>query len=164
MGQARHPPRVDGGSRLTWMPVVGEHEARPTAHPETPIWGYTMRNLQKPALSALGAVVAAVLTASASQAQDAAVTDPDLYHVIFENDRVRVLEYQDEPGDKTSMHDHPAFLVYALSAFERRLTLPDGTELNRSFTPGQVLFSEAQTHAGENIGTTPTHIIMVELK
>ncbi len=122
-----------------------------------------MRVMRLSAMWAGAAVAAAVLT-SAVHAEDPAVTDPDFYKVIFENDRVRVLEYQDGPGDKTSMHDHPAFLVYALSAFERRLTLPDGTELNRSFTPGQVLFSEAQTHAGENVGTTPTHIIMVELK
>ncbi len=107
---------------------------------------------------------AAVLAAAATFAQDPAVSDPDFYKVIFENDRVRVLEYRDTPGAKTSMHAHPAFVVYALSAFERRLTLPDGKVLNRSFTPGQVLFSDAQAHMGENVGTTDTHIIMVELK
>lgn len=110
------------------------------------------------------ALLAALCLASAAVAQDAAVTDPDLYKVLFENDRVRVLEYRDEPGAKTSMHAHPAFLVYALSTFERQLTLPDGKVLNRSFTPGQVLFSDGQTHMGENVGTTATHIIMVELK
>jgi hypothetical protein len=109
-------------------------------------------------------VAAALLNGSVAFAQDAAASDPDLYKVVFENDRVRVLEYRDLPGAKTSMHAHPAFLVYALSAFDRRLTLPDGKFLNRSFKPGQILFSEAQAHAGENIGATPTHIIMVELK
>jgi hypothetical protein len=97
-------------------------------------------------------------------AQDAAASDPELYKVVFENDRIRVLEYRDQPGAKTSMHAHPAFLVYALNAFDRRLTLPDGKVLDRSFKPGQILFSEAQTHAGANVGRTPTHIIMVELK
>lgn len=119
-------------------------------------------------MNAIARCGAAVLTGlfmtAAVTAQDAAVTDPDLYKVVFENDRVRVLEYRDEPGASTSMHEHPAFLVYALSAFERRLTLPDGTVLNRSFSPGQVLFSDGQTHMGENVGSTPTHIIMVELK
>lgn len=123
-----------------------------------------MRALRNSILCGLVAIFAALSTGSPVVAQDAAVTDPDLYKVVFENDRVRVLEYRDEPGAKTSMHAHPAFLVYALSAFERRLTLPDGKVLNRSFKPGQVLFSEAQAHMGENVGTTPTHIIMVELK
>ncbi len=113
---------------------------------------------------ARAAIPLIALTVTAASAQDAAVTDPNLYKVVFENDRVRVLEYRDQPGAKTSMHAHPAFLVYALSSFERRLTLPDGKVLNRTFSPGQILFSEAQTHMGENVGTTETHIIMVELK
>ena len=29
---------------------------------------------------------------------DPVVTDPEFYSVVFENDRVRVLEYRDEPG------------------------------------------------------------------
>ena len=33
---------------------------------------------------------------------DPTVTDPDLYRVIFENDRVRVLEYRDRPAAGTS--------------------------------------------------------------
>ena len=33
--------------------------------------------------------------------------DPDEYKVVFENDRVRVLEYRDKPGDRTSPHHHP---------------------------------------------------------
>lgn len=117
-----------------------------------------------PTIIARCAIAGSLLAVSAAYAQDATVTDPDLYKVIFENDRVRVLEYRDLPGDKTNLHEHPAFLVYALSSFERRLTLPNGKVLNRSFKPGQVMFSEAQTHAGENVGTTPTHIIMMELK
>ena len=29
---------------------------------------------------------------------DPTITDPGLYRVVFENDRVRVLEYRDHPG------------------------------------------------------------------
>ena len=32
---------------------------------------------------------------------DPIVTNPDLDSVLFENDRVRVLEYVDQPGDAT---------------------------------------------------------------
>lgn len=83
---------------------------------------------------------------------------------MLENERVRVFEYRDEPGDETHEHSHPAFVLYALSAFERQITLPDGTVLNRSFEAGDTMFSEAQTHIGTNVGSTPTHVIMVELK
>ncbi|GAB3875714.1 hypothetical protein GCM10029964_020600 [Kibdelosporangium lantanae] len=33
---------------------------------------------------------------------DPVVTNPDLYRVIFENSRVRVLEYRDTPGSRTA--------------------------------------------------------------
>ena len=38
---------------------------------------------------------------------DPVCTDPDKYEVIFENDRVRVLEYRDQPGGRTHPHRHP---------------------------------------------------------
>jgi hypothetical protein len=40
-------------------------------------------------------------------AEDPTRTDPEKYKVIFENDRVRVLEYRDEPGEATRPHRHP---------------------------------------------------------
>ena len=39
---------------------------------------------------------------------DPVCTDPDKYEVIFENDRVRVLEYRDVPGGRTHPHRHHA--------------------------------------------------------
>ena len=107
-----------------------------------------------------------VLLASATSvlAQDPAHSDGDKYKIKFENDRVRVLEYQDQPGEKTHMHQHPAFVLYALAPFKRRITLPDGKVLMREFKAGDVMWSDAQMHIGENIGDTPTHIIMVEMK
>jgi hypothetical protein len=42
--------------------------------------------------------------------------------------------------------------------------MPDGKVIIREFKAGDVLWSNAQTHIGENVGDTPTHVIMVELK
>ena len=47
-------------------------------------------------------------------AQDPLLTDGDKYTLVLENERVRVLEYRDEPGDKTSMHAHRAFVLQGL--------------------------------------------------
>lgn len=110
------------------------------------------------------AFLAALSFAATAQAQDPTETDGDKYVVLFENDRVRVLEYRDAPGDKTLKHDHPAFVLYALAPFERQIHLPDGKVLQRQFQAGEVLWSEAQTHIGENVGETPTHVIIVEMK
>ncbi len=102
--------------------------------------------------------------AFAARAQDPAATDPDKYRVLLDNERVRVLAYSDAPGAKTQLHRHPAFVVVALAPFKRRLTLADGRVLAREFQAGDVLFSGGEEHIGENVGDTPTRIVMVELK
>jgi len=94
-------------------------------------------------------------------AQDPLVTDPDKYKLVFENERVRVLECRDKPGDKTKQHSHPDFVLYTLSAFKRRLTLGDGRTRERTAAPGETSFSEAHVHIGENVGDTDTHVLMV---
>lgn len=105
-----------------------------------------------------------LLAPTLALAQDPISTDGDKYKVIFENDRVRVLDYQDRPGEQTNQHRHPAFVLYALSAFKREIVLPDGKVLKREFKAGDVLWSDAQTHIGKNVGDTPTHVILVEMK
>lgn len=97
-------------------------------------------------------------------AADPVVTDGDKYKVLLENDKVRVLEYRDLPGEKTHQHFHPAFVLYALTPFKRKIALPDGKVIMREFKAGEVLYSDDQTHIGENVGNTPTHVIMVEMK
>jgi hypothetical protein len=112
----------------------------------------------------LATIAAAILVTIPASAQDAAQTDGDKYKAILENECVRVLEYTDRPGDKTHQHRHPAFVLYALSSFKRTLTLPDGKVLKREFKPGDVMWSDAQAHIGENVGDTPTRVVIVELK
>jgi hypothetical protein len=109
------------------------------------------------------AVALLVSTPVVLAAQDPLQTDGDKYKLVLENDRVRVLEYRDTPGEKTSMHTHRAFVLYALSSFQRRLTFADGHSVERAFVEGETLWMEAQSHIGENIGTTDTHVLLVEL-
>src|SRR5689334_19863130 len=94
---------------------------------------------------------------------DAVVTNPDHYKVIFENHRVRVLEYADAPGQRTTPHGHPDSVMYTLSSFRRRL-YSDETQRDVELPAGMTGWLPAQQHAGENIGDTDTHVIFVELK
>ncbi len=96
--------------------------------------------------------------------RDPVVTDGDKYKVVLENDRVRILEYKDSPGQRTSPHRHPDYVMLALSAFRRRLVLSEGREAVREFRPGEFAWGTAQSHIGENVGTTGTHVLIVELK
>lgn len=94
---------------------------------------------------------------------DPTTSNPDLYKVIFENDRVRVLEYFDQPGESTTPHAHPDSVMYTLSSFRRRLA-SGGTEVDVEIGAGSVRWLDAQDHSGLNIGDTDTHVIFVELK
>lgn len=104
------------------------------------------------------------LMSVAAFAQNPVDSDGDKYKVVLENDQVRVLEYRDMPGEITHQHRHPAFVLYAVTPFKRRIRLPDGKVLMREFKAGEVMYSPDQTHIGENVGATPTHVIMVEMK
>ena len=94
---------------------------------------------------------------------DPVETNPDHYRVVFENARVRVLEYTDTPGDRTTPHEHPDSVMVTLSGFRRRLHAGDAHR-DVELPAGMSGWLPAQEHAGENIGDTPTHVVFVELK
>jgi hypothetical protein len=94
---------------------------------------------------------------------DPTITDPELYKVIFENDRVRVLEYRDRPGDTTHQHRHPDSVMVTLSSFRRRV-MSGGRQVDVELRAGDVRWIGAQEHVGENTGDTESHSIFVELK
>ncbi len=95
---------------------------------------------------------------------DPTTTDPDKYKVVFENERMRVLRYHDQPGSKTAMHRHPDSMLYALSNFRRRLTFPDGTSRVVELKAGDTMWVPAQEHIGENVGSTECEVLLVEPK
>jgi quercetin dioxygenase-like cupin family protein len=96
--------------------------------------------------------------------EDPTCTDPDKYTTVFENQHVRVLEYTDHPGDRTSPHAHPDSVMYTLSGFRRRLYAVDGQTRDVEMSAGITGWLPAQTHAGHNIGDSDTHVIFMELK
>lgn len=96
-------------------------------------------------------------------AKDPVETNPEHYRVVFENDRVRVLEYTDGPGHMTSEHHHPDSVMITASAFRRRLS-SNGKTLEVELPAGVARWMPEQDHSGENIGETDTHTFFVELK
>lgn len=94
---------------------------------------------------------------------DPVATNPQFYRVIFENDRVRVLQYADAPGDRTNPHHHPDSVMVTLSSFQRRL-IHGEQQVEVELPAFEARWLDAQEHAGENIGSTETHAIFVELK
>lgn len=95
--------------------------------------------------------------------RDPVDTNPSHYRVVMENERVRVLEYRDRPGDRTLPHGHPDSVMITLSAFRRRL-VSDGRTAEVELDAGLVRWLAAQEHVGENVGESDTHVVFVELK
>jgi hypothetical protein len=110
--------------------------------------------------------LAALLYSSAGRPQLEALSPlPEPYYlVLFENDHVRVVEHRLNPGESEPMHSHPPMVVYFMENANVRISGPDGDNFEESLTKGQVVEAEALSHAIENLGDTPVHSILVELK
>ncbi len=115
---------------------------------------------------ALGAVTMLILYAPGvrPQIQASSPLPAPYYSVLFENDHVRVVEHRLNPGETEPRHSHPPMVVYFMEDARVRISGPDDAQFEESLTKGQVLEVGAMSHAMENIGDTPLHSILVELK
>jgi hypothetical protein len=93
---------------------------------------------------------------------DPVETNPALYRVVLENERVRVREYHDHPGDATSPHSHPDSVMLTVASFRRRLSA-GGREVEVESPAFDARWLDAQEPSGTNIGATDTHTFLVEL-
>lgn len=97
-------------------------------------------------------------------AQDPVPLYPENYRVLFENDRVRVVDFRLAAGATEATHTHPAHVAVFLVDVKIRFTLPDGTTRIREAKAGESAFSEPVAHASRNIAATDAHGILIELK
>jgi quercetin dioxygenase-like cupin family protein len=111
-----------------------------------------------------GVLLAVVMFALTASAQDVAKANPKTITVKLDNAKVRVLEAILPPGAKEQMHSHPASIVYVLSNGTLRSHSADGKTTDSKVKAGDVFYREPLTHWAENTGTTPLHMIVVELK
>ena len=116
---------------------------------------------------ALLALLPMLVITEDSSAQDAVLSQPQNYRVAFENDKLRVLEYNGRPGMGVcgdGMHSHPAHLTVLLSTGKVRIKMPDGKVEVHNDPVGAVFWSEAATHEVENISGSNIRSLLIELK
>lgn len=111
------------------------------------------------AAAAAGAMALGAFAATADETAKAVDTK-----VLFENDRVRVVETTMPPGGVHDTHSHPDHVVYALSDGKVRFTGEDGKAIDAEAKQGEVLWVPAVTHKSENAGTADLRVVLVELK
>jgi hypothetical protein len=103
---------------------------------------------------------------------DALNADPEHHRLLFENDRVRVLDTLILPGDITELHTHcfpSALYIISWSDFirydEQGNVLLDSSSLPGTPAPGSSIWTTALgPHRLRNVGSSPLHIISTELK
>jgi quercetin dioxygenase-like cupin family protein len=95
-------------------------------------------------------------------AQDAVTVAPDLFKVLAENDKVRVLEVNAKKGAKAAMHSHPAMVIYILKGGKTKFTNADGKVVESAAKTGDVLLRDPVTHS--QVHVEASHAIVVELK
>lgn len=103
---------------------------------------------------------------------DALIAAPEHHKLLFENERVRVINANIPAGDMTAVHTHrfvASHIVISWSDFIRYdaggNVLLDSRSLRKSFAPHAALWSEPLgPHALKNVGEHDLHIISVEVK
>ena len=120
-----------------------------------------MNRLWKHALTA-GIAAVSALTVQAV-AQDRATVVPGM-KVLLENACVRVQYHDVAVAQTVPMHSHPNYVVYTLNAFKARIRLKDGTQRISQRKAGEAYWNEPIAHSVENLGGTPIHNLIVELK
>jgi hypothetical protein len=101
------------------------------------------------------------------------VVAPQFHKLVFENDKVRVLDVQVKPGEFEPFHKHRQGVLVILEGGKARFKEPDGTTKEVSFSanpdpkkgePPQAFWEDPVTHSVENIGSTAIRLIRIELK
>ena len=102
-----------------------------------------------------------------ARAQDAFKVNPHSYKVMFENEKVRVLEYVSGPNMSvcgSGKHSHPIHLIVQLTDLKAKEIDAAGKIDTGFMKAGEVGWSPAVTHTTENIGTKTARAYIVEMK
>jgi quercetin dioxygenase-like cupin family protein len=104
------------------------------------------------------------LAVSTARAQDPVKVDPKHYKVLFENDQVRVLQAKYGPHEKSVMHEHPDSVAVFVTDINVKFSSPDGKTEEKKGKAGQTIWSKAEKHLPENLGSKGFEVVVVELK
>ncbi len=84
--------------------------------------------------------------------------------VEFENEQIRVVRYNFQPGQTTAMHGHPDNVQVALTDTKATSTTADGKTTAADIKAGEVRWRPATVHSVQNTGDKPFEGIVVEMK
>lgn len=95
---------------------------------------------------------------------DAPTVSPDVYKVVAEDERVRVLSVRLAPGELTHLHTHPETVSIMQTGGTVRFTDPTGQTQEVTLSAGEPVLLPATVHTTQNVGDTELLGVLVELK
>jgi len=111
------------------------------------------------------ATAVAMLFITSAQAQSWHEMDAKTVKILADTTLVNAVEVTVLPGEKGSMHTHPAHFFYALSECHLIIHYSDGKEDKYDLKAGDYGFSNPERpHWTENVGKQPAKFLIVELK
>ena len=105
---------------------------------------------------------AILLLGSSAWAQDAMQYGVKHLRVLAEDDKVRVLKFTPQRGDRTPVHSHPSTVLYIVKGGKIRITMPDGSMTVATLKDGETLVRPPVTHADESLDDL--EVVLIELK
>ena len=107
---------------------------------------------------------------------DAVVAAPDNHNVVFENEKVRVLDVTIRPGEKEPFHEHQmssvmnvitgaALRITEATMQNGKLVTGKTVEVGKdNFQPPPLWMPPQGLHSAENVGSVTFHAYRIELK
>ncbi len=124
-----------------------------------------------PPLVLLGVLSIIAFTATAEEKVSVAaelspeLVSPDVYRVLFEDENVKVIEVEHEPGESDDFHGHHPMTWYAVQGGTLEMTAEDGSVNVVEIKTGQVGRPlQGQIHKAKNIGDAKFKAILIEEK
>ncbi len=96
-------------------------------------------------------------------ALDPKIVASNVYTVLNENEKMRVVRVTFKVGETAKMHHHPQHVIYVLKGGKLSLTSGGKTQ-EVDLKEGSAVFMEAQDHEATNIGDSVVDMVVVELK
>tara|TARA_B100000678_G_scaffold32613_1_gene24049 strand:- start:659 stop:1348 length:690 start_codon:yes stop_codon:yes gene_type:complete len=124
-----------------------------------------------PPLALLGVLSIIAFTATPEEKVSVAaelspeLVSPDVYRVLFEDENVKVIEVEHEPGESDDFHGHHPMTWYAVQGGTLEMTAEDGSVNVVEIKTGQVGRPlQGQIHKAKNIGDAKFKAILIEEK
>ena len=96
---------------------------------------------------------------------DAAIAASESHKILFENEKVRVMEVTIQPGQTEPLHMHPyKSITIVASPATLKYFDKEGNLISEVEVHGTTWTEPVELHSTENVGTTPFHGYRIELK